>query len=209
LEVLPCVTEIERRKSLSTDDYDGNAVSSWEEKFQQKMDCEADHRGEKIGKERGTEWRRTPVALTVTILFFKLSCAGILVLLEEDSERGTYSHMVPADVFSPNSEWSGFYEYLGKRQTTTFAVTGFNATSGRVNITLLETSGTLLRLFACTIRISVSIFLGTYKSEENQLLLKVYQVKGPTEHYYSKFKNDNWAMDGYVSKRHTHDFNQI
>lgn len=30
------------------------------------------------------------------------------------------------------------------------------------------------------------------------MLLKVYQVKGPTEHYYSKFKNDNWAMDGYV-----------
>lgn len=45
---------------------------------------------------------------------------------------------------------------------------------------------------------SASIYLGTYKSEENQLLLKVYQVKGPTEHYYSKFKNDNWAMDGYV-----------
>lgn len=43
-----------------------------------------------------------------------------------------------------------------------------------------------------------SICVGTYKSEENQLLLKVYQVKGPTEHYYSKFKNDNWAMDGYV-----------
>lgn len=40
---------------------------------------------------------------------------------------------------------------------------------------------------------------GTYKSEENQLLLKVYQVKGPTQHYISKFKNDNWAMDGYVS----------
>ncbi|XP_047218456.1 CUB and sushi domain-containing protein 1-like [Girardinichthys multiradiatus] len=94
---------------------------------------------------------------------------------------------VPADVFSPNSEWSGFYEYLGKRQTTTFAVTGFNATSGRVNITLLETSGVSIRLS------------GTYKSEENQLLLKVYQVKGPTEHYYSKFKNDNWAMDGYVT----------
>ncbi|XP_023188305.1 CUB and sushi domain-containing protein 1 isoform X4 [Xiphophorus maculatus] len=94
---------------------------------------------------------------------------------------------VPADVFSPNSEWSGFYEYLGKRQTTTFAVTGFNATSSRVNITLLETSGVSIRLS------------GTYKSEENQLLLKVYQVKGPTEYYYSKFKNDNWAMDGYVT----------
>uniref|UniRef100_A0AAQ5ZW41 CUB and Sushi multiple domains 1 n=1 Tax=Amphiprion ocellaris TaxID=80972 RepID=A0AAQ5ZW41_AMPOC len=95
---------------------------------------------------------------------------------------------VPVDVFSPNSEWSGFYEYLGKRQATTFTVTGFNATSGRVNVTLLETSGVSIRLS------------GTYKSEENQLLLKVYQVKGPTEHYYSKFKNDNWAMDGYVSK---------
>ncbi|XP_023137520.2 CUB and sushi domain-containing protein 1-like [Amphiprion ocellaris] len=94
---------------------------------------------------------------------------------------------VPVDVFSPNSEWSGFYEYLGKRQATTFTVTGFNATSGRVNVTLLETSGVSIRLS------------GTYKSEENQLLLKVYQVKGPTEHYYSKFKNDNWAMDGYVT----------
>ncbi len=47
-----------------------------------------------------------------------------------------------------------------------------------------------------------SLHPGTYKSEENQLLLKVYQVKGPTEHYLSKFKNDNWAMDGYVSTFH-------
>uniref|UniRef100_A0A8C8DH07 CUB and Sushi multiple domains 1 n=1 Tax=Oryzias sinensis TaxID=183150 RepID=A0A8C8DH07_9TELE len=94
---------------------------------------------------------------------------------------------VPVDVFSPNSEWSGFYEYLGKRQATTFSVSGFNTTSGRVNVTLLESSGVSIRLS------------GSYKSEENQLLLKVYQVKGPTEHYYSKFKNDNWAMDGYVT----------
>lgn len=40
---------------------------------------------------------------------------------------------------------------------------------------------------------------GTYKKEENHLLLKVYQIRGPTEQYFSKFKNDNWAMDGYVS----------
>lgn len=53
---------------------------------------------------------------------------------------------VPVDVFSPNSEWRGFYEYLGKRQATTFTVTGFNVTSGRVNITLLETSGVSIRL---------------------------------------------------------------
>uniref|UniRef100_A0A669AVD5 CUB and Sushi multiple domains 1 n=1 Tax=Oreochromis niloticus TaxID=8128 RepID=A0A669AVD5_ORENI len=99
----------------------------------------------------------------------------------------TYTTNVPLDVFSPNSEWSGFYEYLGKRQATAFTVTGFNDTSGRVNVTLLETS-------------VLYLYPGTYKSEENQLLLKVYQVKGPTEHYYSKFKNDNWAMDGYVRK---------
>lgn len=53
---------------------------------------------------------------------------------------------VPVDVFSPNSEWSGFYEYLGKRQVTTFTVTVYNATSGRVNVTLLETSGVSIRL---------------------------------------------------------------
>lgn len=50
------------------------------------------------------------------------------------------------DVFSPNSEWSGFYEYLGKRQATAFTVIGFNDTSGRVNITLLEASGVSIRL---------------------------------------------------------------
>lgn len=53
---------------------------------------------------------------------------------------------VPVDVFAPNSAWSGFYEYLGKRQTTTFTVTGFNATSGRVSVTLLESSGVSIRL---------------------------------------------------------------
>lgn len=42
-------------------------------------------------------------------------------------------------------------------------------------------------------------FAGTYKTEENHLLLKVYQIRGPTEQYFSKFKNNNWAMDGYVS----------
>lgn len=53
---------------------------------------------------------------------------------------------VPADVFAPNSAWSGFYEYLGKRQTTTFTVTDFNASSGRVNVTLLESSGVSIRM---------------------------------------------------------------
>ena len=55
-------------------------------------------------------------------------------------------YIVPVDVFSPNSDWSGFYEYLGKRQASTITVTGFNASSGRVNVTLLETSGVSIKL---------------------------------------------------------------
>ncbi|TSN48501.1 CUB and sushi domain-containing protein 1 [Bagarius yarrelli] len=94
---------------------------------------------------------------------------------------------VPADVFSRNSGWTGFFEYMGKRQTATITVTAFNATTSRVNVTLLEQSGVQIKLS------------GTYKKEENHLLLKVYQIRGPTEQYFSKFKNDNWAMDGYVT----------
>ncbi|XP_060780908.1 CUB and sushi domain-containing protein 1a [Neoarius graeffei] len=94
---------------------------------------------------------------------------------------------VPADVFSLNSGWTGFYEYLGKRQTATITVTAFNVTTSRVNVTLLEQSGVQIKLS------------GTYKKEENHLLLKVYQIRGPTEQYFNKFKNDNWAMDGYVT----------
>lgn len=62
-----------------------------------------------------------------------------------------------------------------------------------------------LTLFYCLVT-NMILLLGTYKSEDNQLLLKVYQVKGPTEHYLSKFKNDNWAMDGYVRKLIFHYF---
>ncbi|XP_026879255.2 CUB and sushi domain-containing protein 1 [Electrophorus electricus] len=94
---------------------------------------------------------------------------------------------VPADVFSLNSGWTGFYEYLGKRQAATITVSAFNATTSRVNVTLLEQNGVQIKLS------------GTYKKEENHLLLKVYQIRGPTEQYFSKFKNDNWAMDGYVT----------
>ncbi|KAJ8250433.1 hypothetical protein COCON_G00223550 [Conger conger] len=94
---------------------------------------------------------------------------------------------VPADVFSLNSGWTGFYEYLGKRQVATITVSGFNVTTSKVNVTLLEHN---------TVQIKLS---GTYKKEENHLLLKVYQVRGPAALSFSKFKNDNWAMDGYVT----------
>eukprot|EP00063_Salmo_salar_P060825 XP_014035660.1 PREDICTED: CUB and sushi domain-containing protein 1-like isoform X3 [Salmo salar] len=94
---------------------------------------------------------------------------------------------VPVDVFSLNFGWTGFYEYLGAREVATITVNGFNETTSRVNVTLLDQSRVQLKL------------AGTYKKEENHLLLKVYQIRGPTEHHFSKFKNDNWAMDGYVT----------
>lgn len=40
---------------------------------------------------------------------------------------------------------------------------------------------------------------GTYKKEEAQLLLQVYQIRGPVEIFVNKFKIDNWALDGHVS----------
>lgn len=43
-------------------------------------------------------------------------------------------------------------------------------------------------------------FVGVYKKEEAHLLLKIYQIKNPREGFASKLENDNWALDGYVSK---------
>ncbi|XP_034777574.2 CUB and sushi domain-containing protein 1-like [Acipenser ruthenus] len=94
---------------------------------------------------------------------------------------------VPADVFSVNSVWKGFYEYLEKRQPAIITVSWFNTSTSTVNATLLEHSGVSLKLS------------GIYKKEENHLLLKVYQIRGPIEIFVSKFKNESWALDGYVS----------
>lgn len=43
------------------------------------------------------------------------------------------------------------------------------------------------------------ILIGVYKKEEAHLLLKVFQIKGPSDIFVSKYENDNWALDGYVS----------
>ncbi|XP_023598845.1 CUB and sushi domain-containing protein 1-like [Trichechus manatus latirostris] len=94
---------------------------------------------------------------------------------------------VPSDVFFINSVWKGYYEYLGKRQPATLTVDWFNATSSKVNATFLETSQVELKL------------TGVYKKEEAHLLLKAIQIKGPVDIFVSKFENDNWGLDGYVS----------
>uniref|UniRef100_A0A8D2K479 CUB and Sushi multiple domains 1 n=1 Tax=Theropithecus gelada TaxID=9565 RepID=A0A8D2K479_THEGE len=94
---------------------------------------------------------------------------------------------VPSDVFFINSVWKGYYEYLGKRQPATLTVDWFNATSSKVNATFSEASQVELRL------------TGVYKKEEAHLLLKAFQIKGPADIFVSKFENDNWGLDGYVS----------
>lgn len=53
---------------------------------------------------------------------------------------------VPSDVFSINSVWKGYYEYLGKRQPATLTVDWFNATSSKVNATFTASSQVQLEL---------------------------------------------------------------
>ncbi|XP_072107222.1 CUB and sushi domain-containing protein 1a [Mobula birostris] len=106
---------------------------------------------------------------------------------ETDSGSHRTKAPVPPDVFARNSLWKGFYEYLGKKQPATLTVNYFNISSGRVNVTFIEHSSMELKLS------------GIYKREETRLYLKVYQIKGPIEIFVSKFRNDNWALDGHVS----------
>uniref|UniRef100_A0A671RXC0 CUB and sushi domain-containing protein 1-like n=1 Tax=Sinocyclocheilus anshuiensis TaxID=1608454 RepID=A0A671RXC0_9TELE len=94
---------------------------------------------------------------------------------------------VPSGVFAKNSLWRGSYEYLGKKQPAMLSITAFEPFSSRVNGTLMDHSGVQLNL------------AGIYKKEEAQLLLQVYQIRGPVEIFVNKFKIDNWALDGHVS----------
>lgn len=47
---------------------------------------------------------------------------------------------VPDDVFAPNFLWKGSYDYKGQKQPLTLTVSSFNATSGKVNATLADSS---------------------------------------------------------------------
>lgn len=40
---------------------------------------------------------------------------------------------------------------------------------------------------------------GVYRREEAHLLLKAFQIRGSLDVFVSKFENDNWGLDGYVS----------
>lgn len=47
---------------------------------------------------------------------------------------------VPDDVFAPDFIWKGSYDYKGQKQPMTLTVTSFNATTGKVNVTLSDSS---------------------------------------------------------------------
>lgn len=47
---------------------------------------------------------------------------------------------VPDDVFAPDFVWKGSYDYRGQKQPMTLTVSSFNATTGKVNVTLADSS---------------------------------------------------------------------
>lgn len=47
---------------------------------------------------------------------------------------------VPDHVFAPDFVWKGSYDYKGQKQPMTLTVTRFNATTGKVNVTLTDNS---------------------------------------------------------------------
>ncbi|KAM8884121.1 CUB and sushi domain-containing protein 3-like isoform 1-T1 [Synchiropus picturatus] len=101
---------------------------------------------------------------------------------------------VPDDVFAPNYIWKGSYNYRGRKQPMTLSITSFNATTGRVNVTLSNGNMELL-------------LSGVYKTSEARLLLLMYQVNYANQGNQvkdattspAKIIEDSWTMDGFVS----------
>uniref|UniRef100_A0A8C2LF69 CUB and Sushi multiple domains 3 n=1 Tax=Cricetulus griseus TaxID=10029 RepID=A0A8C2LF69_CRIGR len=93
---------------------------------------------------------------------------------------------VPDDVFAQNYIWKGSYNFKGRKQPMTLTVTSFNASTGRVNATLTNSDMELL-------------LSGVYKSQEARLMLHIYFIKVPAHASVKKMKEENWAMDGFVS----------
>ncbi|XP_062302107.1 CUB and sushi domain-containing protein 3-like [Osmerus eperlanus] len=93
---------------------------------------------------------------------------------------------VPDDVFAPNYIWKGSYDYRGRKRPMTLSITSFNASSGRVNVTLSNANMELL-------------LSGVYKSQEARLLLLMYEVRESSQSAPGKVQEETWAMDGFVS----------
>uniref|UniRef100_A0A673CRR4 CUB and Sushi multiple domains 3a n=1 Tax=Sphaeramia orbicularis TaxID=375764 RepID=A0A673CRR4_9TELE len=92
----------------------------------------------------------------------------------------------PDDVFAPDFVWKGSYDYKGQKQPMTLTVTSFNATTGKVNVTLTDSSMEFL-------------LSGVYKRQEARLMLLLYQMRALAHSSLSRITDETWAMDGFVS----------
>uniref|UniRef100_A0A8D0VCL2 CUB and Sushi multiple domains 3 n=1 Tax=Sus scrofa TaxID=9823 RepID=A0A8D0VCL2_PIG len=101
-------------------------------------------------------------------------------------QNKTKKKTIPDDVFAQNYIWKGSYNFKGRKQPMTLTVTSFNASTGRVNATLSNSNMELL-------------LSGVYKSQEARLMLHIYLIKVPAHASVKKMKEENWAMDGFVS----------
>uniref|UniRef100_M4AIH9 CUB and Sushi multiple domains 3 n=1 Tax=Xiphophorus maculatus TaxID=8083 RepID=M4AIH9_XIPMA len=93
---------------------------------------------------------------------------------------------VPDDVFAPDFVWKGSYDYKGQKQPMSLTVTSFNVTTGKVNVTLTDSSTEFL-------------LSGVYKRQETRLTLLLYQMRALTYSSLGRIMDESWAMDGFVS----------
>ncbi|XP_067093259.1 CUB and sushi domain-containing protein 3-like [Osmerus mordax] len=96
---------------------------------------------------------------------------------------------VPDDVFAPNFIWKGSYHYKGQKQPMTLTITRFNMTTGKVNVTLTDSSMEFL-------------LSGVYKNQEARLMLVLYNMRALAHTTFSRITDETWAMDGFVSAEH-------
>ncbi|AWO96936.1 putative CUB and sushi domain-containing protein 3-like [Scophthalmus maximus] len=93
---------------------------------------------------------------------------------------------VPDNVFAPDFVWKGSYDYKGQKQPMTLTVTSFNVTTGKVNVTLSDSSVEFL-------------LSGVYKRQEARLMLLLYQMRALAHSSLSRITDETWAMDGFIS----------
>ncbi|XP_077382387.1 CUB and sushi domain-containing protein 3-like isoform X4 [Festucalex cinctus] len=93
---------------------------------------------------------------------------------------------VPEDVFAPDFLWKGSYDYKGQKQPMTMTVTSFNTTTGKVNVTLNDSSMEFL-------------LSGVYKHQEAKLTLLLYHTRALAHNSLNRITLETWPMDGFVS----------
>uniref|UniRef100_A0A3Q2YTB4 CUB and Sushi multiple domains 3 n=1 Tax=Hippocampus comes TaxID=109280 RepID=A0A3Q2YTB4_HIPCM len=93
---------------------------------------------------------------------------------------------VPEDVFAPDFLWKGSYDYKGQKQPITMTVTSFNTTTGKVNVTLNDSSMEFL-------------LSGVYKHQEARLTLLLDHRKALAHSSLSRIMVETWSMEGFVS----------